>query len=68
MFFTLSELQHIATGLSVAISEQSNYEREKLHYTGDSAQVAAWKQLRDRIEGKPAEPRVKYPVGHALHE
>lgn len=42
--------QHIITALLRAAAEQRQYERTVLRYTADSAQVAAWDQIRKELE------------------
>ncbi len=46
---TEPERRHIVAALTLAINKQSEYEREELRFTSDSAQVAAWKDIRDRL-------------------
>jgi hypothetical protein len=42
--------RHIMTALAIAIAHTSAYERGVLKFTGDSAQVAAWKQILKELE------------------
>ena len=44
-----AERGHVIAALTLAINLQTEYEREVLRYTMDSAQVAAWQDIRERL-------------------
>jgi hypothetical protein len=47
--FTENELGHLTDALDLAIKEQRQFEREKLHFTRDSGVILIWTGLREKI-------------------